>query len=71
MVRSKEWKYILTGVNEEGLFNEKEDPYEMHNLAGSEEHREVLNRMRGYMTDWMDRVGDEHERPPGAPIDDK
>jgi len=64
MIRSKEWKYILTGVNEEALFNEVEDPYEMNNFAESEEHREVLNQMRRWMAEWMDRVGDGHERPP-------
>ncbi|MCA9446218.1 MAG: sulfatase [Candidatus Omnitrophica bacterium] len=64
MVRSKEWKYILTGVNEDAVFNEEEDPYEMNNLVGSEENRETLNRMREWMAEWMDRVGDGHARPP-------
>lgn len=68
MARTRKWKYILTDVNEEALFDEEKDPYEMTNLADSGDHLEILRVMRGRLTDWMDRVGDAHERP-RAPID--
>lgn len=64
MVRTKEWKYILSGRNEEALFNELDDRYELKNLAESSKKEEVLSQMRQYMNDWMDRVGDTHVHPP-------
>jgi arylsulfatase A-like enzyme len=33
MVRTKRWKYILTGVNDEALFDQHKDPFEVNNLA--------------------------------------
>ncbi|MFO7974957.1 MAG: sulfatase-like hydrolase/transferase [Candidatus Hydrogenedentota bacterium] len=60
MVRTKRWKYVLTGILEEGLFDEKRDPFELHNLAGDPEYRESLVLMRQYMRDWMDKTGDTH-----------
>lgn len=64
MVRTKKWKYMLSGTNEEALFNELDDPYELKNLAESSEKEEVLSQMRQYMNDWMDSVSDTHVRPP-------
>ena len=63
MVRSKRWKYILTDINEEALFDEENDPHEMNNLVKAESHRETLEQMRGWMHEWMDRTGDTHARP--------
>lgn len=64
MVRSKQWKYILTDVCEEALFNEVEDPYEMTNLAALPAHRQTLERMRAELRAWMKRTGDTHVPPP-------
>ncbi|MBI4558413.1 MAG: sulfatase [Candidatus Hydrogenedentes bacterium] len=64
MVRTGRWKYVLTDVNDEALFDEGADPYEMNNVAGQESNRRTLSRLRRYMTEWMDRIGDTHERPP-------
>jgi arylsulfatase A-like enzyme len=48
-VRTKRWKYIrytdVTPVVEE-LFDLKEDPHETNSLAGSEDHSQVLSRLR-------------------------
>jgi iduronate 2-sulfatase len=32
-IRSKHWRYILTGGNEEELYNHRNDPLEWHNIA--------------------------------------
>ena len=64
MVRSGEWKYMLSGINEEGLFNLKDDPYELHNLAENEQYQQRLQTMRGYLREWMQQVDDEHQLPP-------
>ena len=63
MVRTDRWKYILTDVNEEVLFDERADPFEMANVAGLKANRAVLLKLRGYMKEWMDRVGIRINRP--------
>ncbi len=37
----------------EELYDTKADPHEINNLAQSEEHREMLEKMRGVLRDWM------------------
>ena len=64
MVRTQDWKYILTDTNEEVLYNEDDDPYEMHNVSGRKEDQATLNKLRGYMREWMHEVGDTHAPPP-------
>ncbi len=66
MVRTERWKYVLTDTNEEALFDEEADPYELVNVAHVEENHSVLRKMRGYMRDWMNRVGDTHQPPAGV-----
>ncbi len=53
MVRSQKWKYVLTGANEEYLFNERDDPFELNNAAKSPEHHEIRLKMRQLMAQWM------------------
>lgn len=64
MIRSRQWKYVLTDVNEEALFDEIRDPFEMANLATLPTHRETLESMREAMRTWMKRIGDSHLPPP-------
>lgn len=42
----------------EELYDLQEDPYQVRNLADSQEHAQVLERLRGATRDWMVRVGD-------------
>lgn len=37
----------------EELYDTREDPHEIHNLAGREEYRDVLHRLRTVLWDWM------------------
>ena len=60
MVRTREWKYILTGTNEEVLYNENEDPLELYNLI--DEHPEQAIKMRMLMAGWMKQTGDQHQQ---------
>ncbi len=64
MVRTEQWKYILTDTNEEVLYSEVEDPYEMHNVASQEGVKTTLGRMGNYMRAWMHETGDTHQPPP-------
>ncbi|MFB6219117.1 MAG: sulfatase, partial [Halobacteriaceae archaeon] len=42
----------------EELYDLREDPHEVQNLAGDPAHRETLERFRGVLDDWQDRTGD-------------
>ncbi len=42
----------------EELYDITRDPHEIRNLAGSPEHREILERMRKALRDWMIRTRD-------------
>ncbi len=66
MVRSKQWKYILTDVSEEALFDEDKDPYEMTNLVSIAEHHKTLAQLRTAMHEWMTRIADSHQPPPDS-----
>jgi arylsulfatase A-like enzyme len=66
MVRTDEWKYMLSGTNEEELYHLGWDPYEQTNLVRKASAEEQLRYMRTLMKEWMDKVGDAHADPPNA-----
>jgi len=45
--------FFLPEKPDEELYDLKADPHEVRNLAGSPEHRETLQRMRGVLEKWM------------------
>ncbi len=45
----------------EELYDTKNDPWELENLAGRSEYAEVLQRMRHALEEWRERVGDRGE----------
>ncbi|MFW5841083.1 MAG: sulfatase, partial [Planctomycetota bacterium] len=59
MVRSERYKYTryIEGDGEE-LFDLQEDPGEIHNLAGSAEHAEILQAHRQMLADYVEQTGD-------------
>ncbi|MCK4747665.1 MAG: hypothetical protein KAT15_11535, partial [Bacteroidales bacterium] len=61
MVRTRRWKYILTDMNEEILYNEIADPGEQYNLI--QENPVKANQMRQFMIQWMMQTGDQHQLP--------
>ena len=44
--------------DEEELFDTKNDPYELNNLANEPEYAQKLNEMREALKTWQDKVGD-------------
>lgn len=66
MVRSKDWKYVLTDSNEEALFDETKDPYEMRNVIGDPANANTVRQHRNQMHEWMRATGDTHAQPPAA-----
>jgi arylsulfatase A-like enzyme len=65
MVCNRRWKYILTGVGEEALFDLESDPYEMVNVVSKDSNQAVLAELRACLRDWMRQTGDTHAPPPG------
>jgi arylsulfatase A-like enzyme len=57
MVRMKDYKYMRSDVNDQALFNLKNDPYEQNNLIHEEEHQEELSTLKGYFKTWENLVG--------------
>jgi uncharacterized sulfatase len=43
----------------EELYDVESDPHELHNLAGSADHADLLSQMRSQLRDWMTEHGDE------------
>ena len=43
---------------DEELYDLREDPHEVENLADDSEYADTLDRLRGALDDWRDRVGD-------------
>jgi len=60
MARNKRWKYILTGTDEEYLFDQQDDPCERHNRINDPELRLVANELRRALGRWMQEIGDRH-----------
>jgi N-sulfoglucosamine sulfohydrolase len=47
----------------ERLYDLEQDPYEIHDVSTDPHYREVLQRLRGEMDNWLARVGDWSEQP--------
>ncbi|NUM53642.1 MAG: sulfatase-like hydrolase/transferase [Candidatus Hydrogenedentes bacterium] len=64
MVRSGDLKYVMTDSNEEALFDEATDPYELSNIVADPRYASDLSTLCEHMRTWMERVGDTHAPPP-------
>jgi len=51
--------WMRTSRPAEELFDTKEDPHQIRNLAEEPAHRATLERMRKAVVDWMTRIGDQ------------
>jgi N-sulfoglucosamine sulfohydrolase len=51
--------WMRTNRPAEELYDTKEDPYQIRNLAERPAHRATLERLRRAVTDWMTRIGDQ------------
>jgi arylsulfatase A-like enzyme len=58
MVRDDEWKYVYYPDGLDELYDEREDPFELHNLAENADYADALRRMKDRLVQWMERVGD-------------
>ncbi|MGH2350908.1 MAG: hypothetical protein ACRDJN_04765, partial [Chloroflexota bacterium] len=68
MLRTKEWKYVHQPHGEDELYHLTSDPYELHNLIDSPEHRDRVHDLRRALLDWT--IDSEDTLPlPTPPID--
>lgn len=60
MVRTKRFKYCIydSGRNREQLIDMENDPGEMKNLAEDENYKDVLEKHRQLLHDWVKKIGD-------------
>ncbi len=50
---------------DQGLYDLKADPYELHNLADSADHAQPLAELRGALDEWMETTDDKGQTPEG------
>ena len=58
MARSDLWKLILSDKNEEFLFDQEKDPFELNNRIDDPELAPVLKKLRSELSQWMKFIGD-------------
>jgi arylsulfatase A-like enzyme len=64
MARGDRWKLILSDTDEEFLFDEQDDPFELTNRRDDPGLAPVLARLRRELAGWMKTIGD-RSYPPG------
>jgi arylsulfatase A-like enzyme len=52
------WKLCLRDKDLNELYNLRADPYELHNLFGRTEHKEIASRLAGEIHQWQENAGD-------------
>jgi arylsulfatase A-like enzyme len=58
MARTTRYKYVLTGTDEEYLFDEEADPSELKNLIHNDGLRGERDALRQHLKSWMKQIGD-------------
>lgn len=57
-VRTKRYTYARWLQGGEVLFDNREDPYQLHNLALDPEHKSLADRLEQELQDWLERLDD-------------
>ncbi len=58
MARGHRWKLILSDTDEEYLFDQQEDPFELNNRITDPNLAPVLGKLRAELAAWMRSIGD-------------
>ena len=58
MARGDRWKLILSDRDEEFLYDQQNDPFELNNRVADPEVAPVLNQLRRDLSAWMKEIGD-------------
>ncbi|MFN2231621.1 MAG: sulfatase [Anaerolineae bacterium] len=66
MVRSREWKYVHDPMGDiDELYDLRQDPWELHNVAGDPAYQDVVHAMQLRLLDWS--IETEDSRPVPLP----
>ena len=66
-LRRGDWKLIhYPQIAKVQLFNLREDPDELHDLAEIAAHRETIQRLRTQLDRWSTEHGDTYSQAPGG-----
>ena len=57
-VRSRRYKYVYYPYDQDELYDEEADPWEMNNLAEDPAAAPILAEMKARMVRWMERAED-------------
>ena len=57
-LKGAEKQYFEPTKPVEELYDTTTDPWEVENVAADPDHAEILERLRGELEDWQDRIGD-------------
>lgn len=58
MARGDRWKLILSDTDEEYLFDQRDDPFELNNRITDPNLAPVLGKLRAELATWMRSIGD-------------
>jgi arylsulfatase A-like enzyme len=70
-VRTDRFLYARTGEGPWVLYDLKDDPFELKNLAGDPDRAGLRTEMEAKLTAWMDGTGDAWSNNSMAPVEDK
>ncbi len=62
-ISAEDYPFLARTRPEEEFYDTQEDPDELHNLAQSPEHAEILTRMASVLDLWIQHTGDQGETP--------
>ncbi len=63
MVVKGEWKYMLSDIGDEALFNLNNDIYELDNLIKHQEYKEKVSELKSNLMEWQRLTGDRKTIP--------
>jgi hypothetical protein len=58
MARRDRWKLILSTADEEFLYDQEEDSFELNNRIRDPELAPILKQLREDLAGWMKQIGD-------------
>lgn len=61
-------RFMAPNRPEQELYDLQDDPHELHNLAGSPDHEQVLREHRKKLDEWIEVTGDRGQRPEPADV---
>lgn len=67
MAVTDKWKYILSDIGAEALFNLEDDPFELDNVIKAKKNHEKVITLKGYLNNWKNLTGDKKNIPKEIP----